>query len=124
MIAAPLSRVYWKVLSHYNILPGEERAERINDAQLLWAYLNIVEDEKEKQAVMHKQLEWLKWYINPKMAKWVKEREIQKDRQDSDRTSMTDDDFMSVMITDMRNSGATEDEIYDALVAAKLIKEE
>ena len=118
MIAAPLSRVYWKVLSKFNILPGEERAERLNDAQVLWCYLNIIEDEKEKQNKVYKQMKYLSWYIHPRMAKWVKDREDNKEKY-----SMKDDDFTSVIISDMKRQGISDDEIYDTLEAMGLIKE-
>lgn len=55
----------------------------MNDAQWLWSYFNIQEDEKEEEESWKNRLDYLTWFINPEMAKSVHEQEAKSKRKDS-----------------------------------------
>lgn len=52
-------------------LPTEERVQKMNDLQWLWYYRNIVLDEDEDNKGWQERLDYMGWWINPKMAEGV-----------------------------------------------------
>lgn len=52
-------------------LPTEERVQKMNDLQWLWYYRNIVLDEDEDNKSWQERLDYMGWWINPKMAEGV-----------------------------------------------------
>jgi len=99
------------------LIPGEERTLRLNDIQVAWSYLNVIEDQKEMQQMIFEFLDWYKWYVNPKMAKAMQD----KDKHD---VSMDEGEFAKMVASGLRKEGKTEKEIEQTLIEAGLIKDD
>ena len=56
-------------------LPTEQRCKDMNDAQWLWYYINLLLDIEEEKAKNKSYCDYLGNYINPKMAKYVSDKE-------------------------------------------------
>lgn len=63
--------------------PTDPRMKEMNEAQWLWSYFNIQEDEKEDEESWKNRLDYLTWFINPEMAKSVHEQEARAKKKDS-----------------------------------------
>lgn len=55
-------------------LPTEDRVKRMNTYQWLWYYFNILEEQEAKFKLQYDQIDYLSWFINPDMAKVIKEK--------------------------------------------------
>jgi len=108
--------LHWKVYRALGLTPTEKRTLDMNDSQIAWAYLNVIEDQKELQEMVYQFMDWYKWYVNPVMARKVEEME-------KSAVSMEDDDFIGIVAESMRKEGKSEEETYDALVEAGMINE-
>lgn len=56
-------------------LPSEKRVMQMNNAQWLWYYLNIEKDIEENELNSKKKIEYVTWFINPKLAKRISDEE-------------------------------------------------
>lgn len=65
------------------MLPSDPKIRQMNDAQWLWCYFNIQEDEQEEEESWKNRLDYLTWFINPEMAKSVHEQEARNNKKDS-----------------------------------------
>jgi hypothetical protein len=52
-------------------LPTEDRVKEMNDAQWLWYYFNILEDESQSEDKWKTRLDYLAYWIDPELAKSV-----------------------------------------------------
>lgn len=71
------------MLKAIGVLPSDPQIRQMNDAQWLWCYFNIQEDEEEEEESWKNRLDYLTWFINPEMAKSVHEQEARKNKKDS-----------------------------------------
>lgn len=60
-------------------LPTEERVQKMSDLQWLWYYRNLVKDEEEHNKGWQDRLDYIGWWINPKMAEGVMNSRKNKD---------------------------------------------
>lgn len=60
------------------ILPSDPRTRQMNDAQWLWSYFNLVQDDNEEEEAWKARIDYLGFYVNYDMAKSVMEHEEQK----------------------------------------------
>ena len=58
--------------------PSDPRVSQMNDAQWLWCYFNEMEDYKEDSEKWRDRLDFISWFINPEMAKSVREQRPQE----------------------------------------------
>jgi len=96
------------------LIPGEKRTLQLNDYQIAWSYLNVLEDEREWQETIFQFLDWFKWYVNPQMAKKMEEI-------DSSGISMEDEAFAAVIADGLRKEGKSEEEIEEFLLDNNLL---
>ena len=80
----------------------------MNDIQVAWCYLNIVEDQREMQQMIYEFMDWYKWYVNPQMAKAMEER-------DQNAVSVDDENFMRMVADGLRAEGREEEDVQRIL---------
>jgi hypothetical protein len=49
----------------YNLLPSSPKLRDMNDAQWVWCYLNILEDQKEEEDLWKARLKYMGLFVNP-----------------------------------------------------------
>jgi hypothetical protein len=64
--------------------PSDPRISQMNDAQWLWCYFNLEQDETEEAEERKALADYLSWFINPEMAQRVHE-ETQMEKQNEQR---------------------------------------
>lgn len=61
--------------------PSDSRIRQMNDAQWLWSYLNVIEDEKIEEETWKARLDYLGFYVNPELARSVMEQDEQMNKR-------------------------------------------
>ncbi len=69
-------------------LPTEERVQKMNIRQWLWFYYNIIDEEKKKHKYEDNIIEYITSFINPELAKAVRDNK-DNDKQDLNTTTNT-----------------------------------
>jgi len=69
------SKIRFKVMSKFGVLPTEQRAKDMNEYQWMWLYQNIIEEERDYEEAMKARMDYLAFYINPEVAQKVREQE-------------------------------------------------
>jgi hypothetical protein len=60
-----MSRVKWKVMSFFKLLPSSPSIRQLNDIQWSWCYLNIMKDEEEEEKKWKERLTYQGFLANP-----------------------------------------------------------
>ena len=68
-------------MSHFKALPTEDRVKNLNKYQWLWCCYNIMENRNDKIEETNNIIEYLTYFINPELAKTVKENRNKKDNK-------------------------------------------
>lgn len=75
-------------------LPTEERVQKMNTHQWLWFYFNLMEDKKQDNQDRDNIMDYLTAFINPEMAKAVREnREATKNENAQDLNTTVNTEF-------------------------------
>lgn len=64
-----MNRMKWKVMKTYNLLPSSPKLREMNDAQWVWCYLNILEDQNEEEDLWKARLKYMGLFVNPEAVK-------------------------------------------------------
>jgi hypothetical protein len=59
----------WKVMKAFNLLPSSPMLREMNDAQWVWSYLNLLEDQGEKEELWKARLKYMGLFVNPDAVK-------------------------------------------------------
>ena len=62
-------------MSYFKKLPTDKEFMHLNDHQLMWLYENISQEELEKEKNDKMKLDYLAYYVNPELAKAVRDNE-------------------------------------------------
>ena len=71
----PYSKIKFKIMSYFKKLPTDKEFMHLNDHQLMWLYENISQEELEKEKNDKMKLDYLAYYVNPELAKAVRDNE-------------------------------------------------
>ena len=80
----------------------------MNDAQLAWSYLNIVEDVKETHKTIKAFLDWFKWFVNPEASRAAEEADKRK-------ISVDPEQYIKTIRQAMKEEGKSEEEIEEVV---------
>ena len=89
-----------------NALPTEERVLKMNKHQWLWYYYNIVQDKKEEFKRQDDLVEYITSFINPELARTV--REQRGDTSDQDFNEVVNDSFEEELKSMLQGEELTE----------------
>lgn len=76
---SPYSRVKFRVMKEFNILPTDKRYKELNEHQMLWLYENIMKDMQEEEERKKQRMDYLAFYINPELAQEVRNKEKERE---------------------------------------------
>ena len=88
----------------------------MDDAQYAYCYLNIIEDEIEKQnAINNFWKDEIRWYVNHSLAKWTVDKEKAGEENEEGGAKLNDDEWVSNIAAHMRMEGKSEEAIEKAI---------
>jgi len=110
------SRIRFKVMKTFGVLPTEERSMRMRDVQWMWCYMNIIEDMKEDAKRRRDELEYLAAFYNPEGVKSVQEqRALSETSGGGARRTVSSDGTHEVIHHEQRVNSDFERELAEAM---------
>jgi hypothetical protein len=76
-----MNRMKWKVMRAFGKLPSSPDIRDMNDAQWIYCYLNILEDQNEEESFWKARLKYMGLFISPKMVEELSKIEARENGQ-------------------------------------------